>query len=210
MAMVRATQSLLRLRGRNLHVGVAAILGHPQVERPLRDRIKDLRQRPEALKTAAPILNETTQAKLRPVAEPNSTRQVLRGPKISWVDPDDLASTISRTVSGAPDSASLAKNIKDLEPAMSDRFARAMQRWTIVWAAVIAVLFQVSTPELLNSLATSETRREAIIAMVPDVTRQAESTIPDAMSDDFVDKALARLAQDYPTRKDLFDQVSGA
>ena len=65
------------------------------------------------------------------------------------------------------------------------------------------------TPDLLNSLATSEARREAIIATIPNVTNQAETAIA-RMDDDFVDRALARLAQDYPTRQVLFDEVSGS
>ena len=46
------------------------------------------------------------------------------------------------------------------------------------------------------TLSTSQARRDAVLAMVPGVLKQAESAIPSAMSNDFVERALAQLAAD--------------
>jgi hypothetical protein len=250
MALVQFSQAVLRLRARNLLVGVSWLLPRDAASSsgtassspsssspasapaPAGSRLRG----DERLRKAALILNEATEVRRRlvPDRDPNSAINVVRGPKVAWVDPDDLALAFKevegKQVQGrqveANDAApaepgavdtpatspegNLKERFEKLEPAMSDRFATIIQHWTIAWSIVVAILFQVSTPTLLHSLAVSDARREAIVAMVPDVVKQAETIIPAAMADDFVDRALARLAVDYPNHTDLFAQVSGS
>ena len=236
MALVQATQSLLRLRSRNLLVGVSALVQSTDVAKALPAPSASPLRRSEHVRKAAEVLNVAT-AQLAPVENPNSIRNIIRGPQVAWVDPNDLAraivtknasalaagkelppapgsldKVIEDSLAGGPVSESpdtLSNRFRKLEPALTDRFTTIVRWWTIGWAIVVAIFFQVSTPDLLNSLATSETRREAIIAMVPEVTRQAESAAAYS-SEDFVDRALARLAQDYPSREDTFAEVSGS
>ena len=236
MAMVQATQSLLRLRSRNLLVGVSSLVHSADVAKALPNAPGSALRRNEDVRKAAEVLNVAA-AQLNRVEKPNSLKNIVLGPQVAWVNPNDLARAIvaknaSAVAAGkelAPAPGSLDKVIEDslagvpssdspetiserfqkLEPALTDRFTTIVRWWTIGWAFVVAIFFQVSTPNLLNSLATSETRREAIIAMVPEVTRQAESAIAYA-SEDFVDRALARLAQEYPSREDVFAEVSGS
>lgn len=217
MALVQLSQAVLRLRARNLLVGISWLL--PREDAPSRSETTapspspsppGSRLRPDdRLRKAARILDEATEVRRRlaPDRDPNSAINVVRGPAVAWVDPDDLASA-GKEVQGSP--ADLADRFEKLEPAMSDRFATIIQQWTIAWAIVVAIAFQVSTPALLHSLSVSDARREAIVALVPDVVKQAEAVIPAAMADDFVDRALARLAEDYPGHTDLFAQVSGS
>jgi hypothetical protein len=116
------------------------------------------------------------------------------------------------------DVKTLAAKFRSLEPAMSDRFARTMQMWTAIWGLVVAIIFQVSAPALLRTLSTSQAKRDAVLALVPGVLKQAETSIPSAMSDDFVDRALAQLAADPVVTnradaadvKSAFEQVSGS
>jgi hypothetical protein len=231
MALVQLTQALLRLRGRNLIVGIEALLQAeglaPVASQPKQSR---LRHR-EPARHAATVLNATTAAKLRPVRSPNSLVDVVRGPATSTVDPKDLARAIIRnsqlaaappppaahqSVVGAaepppsPVENDLADKFRALEPAMSDRFARSMQILTAAWGLFVAVLFQVNSPALFKTLSTSEVKREAVIALVPSALKQAESSVPTMAENDFVDRALGELAQAYPQHKELFDQVSGS
>lgn len=220
MALVQFTQAALRLRSRNLLVGVSWLLqslgvtgaGQPAASSPLR--------RDRKLREAAHLLNEASDVhrRLAPGRDPNAMVNVIRGPKVSWVEPADLAkAVVAKRAGGAADGgapavseADVIERFRKLEPALSDRFSTIAQQWTAAWALVVAFAFQVSTPALLHTLAVSETRRQTINALVPDIVRQAESAIPSAMAGDFVDVALTQLARDYPGHTALFDQVSGS
>src|SRR2546426_9137544 len=92
MALVQLTQSLLRLRARNLLVGISALLQAEgladdktdDTKEPAKDRVQSERPRasgPANVKAArfrkqhalaAVVLNATTAAKLRPVDDPNN------------------------------------------------------------------------------------------------------------------------------------------
>jgi len=121
-------------------------------------------------------------------------------------DPPDVNTTTS------PEShiEKVSREFRAAEPAISDRFAYIMRLWTIAWAFVVAITFQVSTSELLKSLSTADARREAIIAAVPSMLKQADTAIQSNMGGDFVDTMLQRLAVDFPDQKSLFKQVSGS
>src|SRR5436853_3716912 len=91
MALVQLTQSLLRLRGRNLLVGIAALVAsenklHASLNAPKSPRRLSPKTHTDH---AAEILNATTAAKLRPVDDPNSVLNVVRGPATSWAEPED-------------------------------------------------------------------------------------------------------------------------
>ena len=237
MALVQLTQALLRLRSRNLIVGIEALLKAEDLV-PLAPQAKQSRlRRREEGRHAAMVLHAPPAAKLRPVESPNSLAHVLRGPATASVDPVDLARAIIRNsqpavvaapavappmpaakqeVVGAaaspagPTENDLADKFRALEPAMSDRFARTMQILTAAWGLVVAVIFQVNSPALFKTLSTSEAKREAVIALVPSTLQQAESSVPAMAQNDFVDRALAELVKTYPQHKELFDQVSGS
>src|SRR6266849_4423880 len=86
MAFVQLTQATLRLRGRNLLVGISALIAsEKELAKTLKAPGSKRRLSPKThTDHAAEILNATTAAKLRPVADPNSLRNVLRGPATSW------------------------------------------------------------------------------------------------------------------------------
>src|SRR3982751_2543663 len=106
MALVQLTQATFRLRGRNLLVGVAALVAsEKELAQDLKPPQSKRRISPkEHTHHAAQILNATTAAKLRPASDPNSLINIVRGPATSWVDPDDLARAIHsrRSAKAAP------------------------------------------------------------------------------------------------------------
>src|ERR1700751_2515186 len=80
--MVQATQATLRLRSRNLQQGVASLLAK-HAQSPL--------SASEYRGFAARVLNHDNIAVLTKVDRPDSWPRRLLGPKVSWVDPPELA-----------------------------------------------------------------------------------------------------------------------
>jgi hypothetical protein len=99
-------------------------------------------------------------------------------------------------------------NFQRMEPALAKRFQFIMRVWTVGWSFVIAIAFQVSTPDLLKSLPSSDARREAILASVPALVNDTKRQLASA-NGNIVDDSLAQLSLKYPQFHDLYDQVSG-
>src|SRR5215510_5002982 len=146
MALVQFTQALFRLRGRNLLVGISALIESEGLGETLKDPASKRKLSPKAhANHAAEVLNVTGAARLRPETNPNSVMNVVRGPAASWVEPKDLARAIKQRQDSAkvtavaaksrasnvgvlaseaqlvPDEDDLAAKFKALEPAMTER-----------------------------------------------------------------------------------------
>ena len=80
----QATQAALRLRGRNLQTGLSVILD-PELQGG-----KDKRQ------LAAAVLNDEAIASINKVPDPHSAAAKIRGPAVSWVEPETLEAVLSR------------------------------------------------------------------------------------------------------------------
>src|SRR5260221_420448 len=147
-SLVQFTQAALRLRGRNLLVGVAALLKKSAVQAsPPTDKPSPLRADPH-LALAAHVLNKAA-ASPKYLTAPNATVRVLIGPPTSWVSSDDLARAVVSTlgtaapagavaasppgaadgvaargsVAPAPGSeAAVQQTFKNMEPAIAKRF----------------------------------------------------------------------------------------
>lgn len=238
---VQATQSLLRLRFRNLLVGVAELVKTLSDEMGHDVKSTQSRFRSNQKVVAAEILNRPSVSALKQVNNPNSPQRLLIGQPVLWADKVDLAQAVAehfaedliRTRGGLPAvtndapntttgnneaTPNIVQSISDqveqhfdrLEPKLSDRFALIIRLWTLFWALVVAILFQVNTPDLLKNLATSETKREAILAMTPKLTAAVEqSGNINPFEDDFADRLLTQLGKEFPAHQDFFDQVSG-
>lgn len=226
--LVQATQSVLRLRARNLQYGVESFLKNvvdaglcapgPKLQIPLI-------YRREATKHAAQVLNDATPVSLLRSRNPNSPSRRVLGPKVSWVEPNRLATQLIQKYPDLTNSAGslptnedqptpsahekLIQHFRAYEPVISDRFAFVIRLWTIAWSLVVAVAFQVSVPDLLKSLSTADAKRDAIIAVVPTVLKQTEFVTTSSIGGDFVDQMLGRLTLEFPNREVLFQQVSG-
>jgi hypothetical protein len=232
-SLVQFTQASLRLRGRNLIFGIAAVLRH-HYQGATEASSSALRSDPHKA-LAAKVLN-STQTAVKYLPDPNSTGRVIVGPPISWVNSDDLASAVAKVIpsanppvnpvgvsaaAGQPQdgsgsistpplgsSAGVKKTFEDMEPALSKRFQFIMRIWTVLFSFAIAFVFQLSTPDLLKTLPSAEAKRQAILAAVPSLTNDA--TRNQAFSTDTIlEESLARLGKSYPQYKQLFEEVSG-
>jgi hypothetical protein len=95
-SLVQFTQATLRLRGRNLLVGIGALIEKHVPKEQLANINKSALRWNAHAAVAAHVLNEAD-APAKWLKEPNSWSRVLLGPPISWVDSDDLARALVKT-----------------------------------------------------------------------------------------------------------------
>src|SRR2546422_809937 len=80
MALVQLTQALLRLRARNLLVGISALIESEGLATTFTSKPTKRLSLKKHADHAAAVLNATTAAKLRPAGDPNSLTNLVRGP----------------------------------------------------------------------------------------------------------------------------------
>lgn len=196
----QATQAALRLRARNLKTGLAVILD------------PDLKGRPESRHLAAEVLNHDDIATLNKVPNPHSTGAKILGPAVSWVDPETLRGVLSRISKVDAESVdAVVTRFHNIDKPLSKRFTFIMRLVAIFWALVIAVVFQVSTPTLIQQLSTDPELRSRYADIAPDVLRFAEDT--ERMIVEYqplFDNALAIMAARHPELADEFASVNTA
>jgi hypothetical protein len=95
-SLVQFTQATLRLRGRNLLVGVGALIEKHVPQETLANIDKSALRWNAHAAVAAHVLNEAD-APAKWLKKPNSWGRVLLGPPISWVNSDDLARALVKT-----------------------------------------------------------------------------------------------------------------
>jgi hypothetical protein len=95
-SLVQFTQATLRLRGRNLLVGIGALIEKHVPKEKLANIDKSALRWNAHAAVAAHVLNEAD-APAKWLTEPNSWGRVLMGPPISWVDSHDLARALVKT-----------------------------------------------------------------------------------------------------------------
>jgi hypothetical protein len=196
----QATQAALRLRGRNLQTGLAVILD------------PELRGRPQSRSLAAEVLNDDEIASINKVPDPHSARARLRGPAVSWVEPETLRTVLARISEAEAGSVdSVVHRFELLDKPLSKRFAFTMRMVAIFWALVIAVLFQISAPALIRQLSTDPALREQYAAIATDVLQFTEDT--QRMIEEYqpiFDNALGIMAERHPELADEFSAVNTA
>lgn len=200
-ALVQATQSIFRLRARNLLKGVSTLLrNHELTGSTARMDVRALASR---------VLNDDAVASIDKVAKPDSfMRHALLGPKVSWAEPAALAKAIRRVTktepvlkaaalaasapaaavpaAAAPAAAQpavdeLQREIEEMEPGWRKRFQYFVRITTIVWAVLVAGSFQVSAPTLFSALSHDRALAEQIAKGNTEIARLASrSGEPDA------------------------------
>ena len=194
----QATQAALRLRARNLKTGLTVILDPA------------LKGRPQSRNLAAEVLNDDDIAPLNKVKNPHSAGAKIRGPAVSWVDPETLRTVLGRMSKADPDSVdSVVSRFRSIDKPLGKRFAFIMRLVAIFWALVVASVFQVSTPTLIQQLSTDPELRAQYAAIAPDVLRFAEDT--ERMIEEYQPlfvNALEIMAERHPELADEFASVN--
>ncbi|MCG8468961.1 MAG: hypothetical protein MJB57_12280 [Gemmatimonadetes bacterium] len=213
-ALSQATQAVLRLRARNLQSGLGNLLSN-ELATP-----GDAGRR-----LAASVLNSPEVSVLRSRRDPTSPLGRALGPFVSWIEPDDLGRALA-TASASDDEAdsstnqppntteldieSVVEHFRRLNAPLSKRFSVIMRVVAIVWACLVALAFQVSTPQLVARLSTDPEYRQSIVDRSDDILQFGEDALGRLEFADAADAALERLAVNHPDLRDEIEQVDDA
>jgi len=203
-ALSQASQSFLRLRGRNLARGLSSLLGHAQLGATEQERRA----------TAREILERKALKSRRP----RTPRLV--GPSSSWLTSDEMLGGLMEVASKAPPGSAeglpaqaperIRTGFDAMEARLEQRFLLWMRILAVGWAVAIAVAFQVSTPELLSKLSSDPATREryarAAVGLLPELE---ESVYELSRYVDVSDAALEKLAERHPDLRARLEEASG-
>ena len=190
-SLSQATQSVFRLRGRNLRIGLAAALAKSAGKPDLANR-----------REAADLLNRVDDSILRRQDNPESFLSRCAGPAVSWLDDDSLkkvlrekAKEINESTKSPIDAKTTAKTIDDVvtrfngvNKELKNRFKKVMRGISLAWAIVVAAVFQVSTPDLIQQLSTDPALRAQYVSAIPQTTGDTSAAVD-------AEQVEARLAE---------------
>lgn len=201
-SLAQATQAALRLRARNLQSGLASIL--------------DPEFKSGARALAASLLNSVEVSVLRRRKDPTSWFSRLRGPFVSWVEPQRLREALTKEVgdksepsakeekadeepaTSAVDVDATVERFRRLDAPLKKRFALAMRMISVSWALIVALVFQVSTPMLLERLSTDPEYRERLAGRAEEILEYGGEALGRLEVGDASETALERLMERHP------------
>ena len=155
-SLVQATQAVLRFRARTLRDSLAKILKDVQ-----KDATKGASG---AADNALKLLNESDSALLFSKFKATGFFSNLFGPQVSWIDQESLdkelrKNTLSMNLSQIH---AVSEKFKHIQKPMQKIYLRKARMVTLFWAVIVAIYFQLSTPQLLHDFSASpEERAEA-------------------------------------------------
>jgi hypothetical protein len=204
--LVQFTQAVLRLRGRNLVTGLAALL-HATSPSEKRTRSVGRPERDEARE----VLNTLEVGNLSPDTTPTQiTITRLLGPRISWIDADRFLNAADAAGKTTVDKSRARSLFPVVEAAMEKRFILMMRICSLAWGLAIAVLFQISAPRLFHELWMDPERAAAISEKAGNYLKGADEII-DGFHDyeEAATDALVELASRYPDSRARIEAASG-
>ena len=199
-AMVQATQDVLSLREKNLKRGLRLLLAHVA-----KKEVSDLA---EGLETK--ILEKSN-----PLQKLNKSYFSVVGGTNTWIEKDELEKVLKEVTPDDkefPDvtsevAISAPKLFPRLEKRLSVRFAHFARIIAIVWAVLVAVLFQVDALDLLRRLSAEPEYRARLAEGVID---DAESLVARSASYGLISEdALEQLAENHPELRERIEEASG-
>jgi|GEM_PF-1721028 len=195
-ALVQATQALLRLRARNLMKGLAELILKAREGTELAD------DKATAKKDASKILNAGSVALIDRVKDPTSFLHYwILGPKVSWLDPGQLPAAIAEQVEDLKEKVEdLKQDFEQAQQMMQKRFQRHIRGWTLLWAVVVAIAYQVSAPALLSRIQENPAVRARIEANAERTLAYAEQAREKLDYEGAAADALEELKQQYEAK----------
>lgn len=210
-AMVQVSQALLRLRSRNLMKGIAALIINAR-ESDEEDTPPTRTERAQAKKEATRILNAPNISLMDRVQRPDDFWHYwLFGPKVSWVAPEELPKAIKHAGVdlGGSSSEDFAEEFRRSEGHFKKRFLRMARGWSIFWAIIVALIFQVSAPTLYNELSKDDERRDRIVADAEQLLGHQAESLQRLDYNLVAPEALDILATRHPELKPQIEEASG-
>ncbi len=193
------TQHLLGLRQKNLELGLEAVLN--AIKNPEDDYQPEAVAK-DAVQKAQHVMPERKHGVRRLTA-------AISRPQCSELTPDEVGLLVTDEI-GEDQAEEAKKNFPRSYKPMQRRFALIMRYWALAWAFVIAILFQVSTPELLSRLSTDPELRQRYEDQADLVLARASTSIDRLQRyQDVSADALAELERRHPDLGKLLEQASG-
>ena len=206
MSFVQAIMALFRFRGRNLLGGLTDFLEAQDVVQGDRKGLKAASHK---------LINH----RIGIVADKQAMFRPFLGPTASRVDKDKVLGFViaeKNIKNQSYDPASLEQDFSRLEDRLSVRFAKRSRMLSVVGAFFIAVVFQVSTPDLLRELSTNAEMREAVLTNVDLIATDAGEIITNPVeAQDVAEQALDQLIKgnrkfrDSEELKNRLEEASG-
>ena len=199
-AMVQTTQDVFRLREKNLKRGLRLLLAHVAG--------KEVSALTRGLETK--ILEKSN-----PLQKLNKSFFSIVGGTNTWIEKDELENVLKEVTPDDeefPDvtsevAISAPKLFPRLAKRLSVRLAHFARIIAIVWAVLVAVLFQVDALDLLRRLST-ELQFQRRIA--EGVFEDAEAHVAGSTSYELsADGVLEQLAENYPELRESIEKASG-
>lgn len=162
-SLVQATQSVLRLRSRNLWRVISRIL---ESERTVDSE--------DPSTNAFKVISSSASSVFKLINDPGPIARILLAPDVTWLDSGQLRTALTQSKLGFTDAqvGNIVTKFSQTEKASSKRFQFLTRIVTIVWAGLIAVYFQLSTPDLLAMLSSNESARQELIEHSETFTNQ--------------------------------------
>jgi hypothetical protein len=230
-ALVQAIQSLVGLRARNLKIGIQALVEKFQAEQKQRAKQqsntvttsegssvpedkeeKGLDQELSSCATA--MVRDGRFVPCHHDQEGVKPASKFAGPAYSWISPDELTERLVTQGLLTDDDEKGKRRVEVLfqrmEAYLNKRFLLYIRYITFVCALGVAVYFQVSTPALLNRLATDSAYREAAATASEHLYVEAETLLKASTNyQNVAEMALEKLAAKHPAHIEYLEQVSG-
>lgn len=205
-ALVQMTQSLLRIRGRNLRLGLATLMESAEIAPPPK-KDKDAKKEPprpgeKALAVADEILTSDALVHVGRDGSP------FFGKVRSWIEVDEMVDALKGVDS---DKIERARQLfPRMEKSLIKRFGVLMHYNSVAWALVVALVFQVNSFTLLQRLSQDPDYRELLVAESEAILQEAEPRIQrQAAYQDVTEEALLQLAEEFPDAAEALEEASG-
>jgi hypothetical protein len=230
-ALVQAIQSLVGLRAWNLRIGIQALVEKFQAEQKQPAKmVKNSVSTTDASSVSEAGEAETLAQKISSCAtsivrdgrfvpchhdkEGVKPASMLAGPAYSWISPDELTERLVTlgllNVNDEKGKRRVEVLFQRMEAYLNKRFLLYIRYITFACALGVAVYFQVSTPALLNRLATDSAYREAAATASEHLYVEAEALLKASTNYQNVSEmALEKLAAKHPGHIEYLEQVSG-
>lgn len=202
-ALVQFIQNVLRLRAKNLRVGLQSLIEKLEAAGVIRtDQNASSKQIRDKLIDKLPFVPKSGAGFFTRLLSPTPT----------WISKDELIEYIKTAGGQLTDSqtGTLSVLFQRMEDYLSKRFILEVRIITIVCAVIVAAYFQVSTPALLKRLSNDADYRARAERASEGIYREGETLLAASTNYQNVsDLALEQLTAQYPEYAALLEPVSG-
>ena len=213
-ALVQFVQNSLRIRAKNLRVGLQALLDKLPDDKTTKKSSEGANpEKPSSLeKGRAQELREKVLKSAPFVPDEHSWINTLFSPTTTWVTEEELLEHLN--TAGVTLSAAEMERLPLLFDRMEDylrkRFILSVRIITIVCSVLVAAYFQVSTPALLIRLSHDDKYRAQAVGAAEQVYKDAPALIAASTNYQNVSAmALEQLTARHPEHAALLERASG-